>query len=71
MSDGFGLGLNTFHSIHNRIYDSADRILDIGHHPTHKLIGNSEDPSAEDHWVNVTEINASWEKRMYIFSSWN
>lgn len=71
MSDGCGLGLNTLHSIHNHIYDSADDILDVGHHPTHKLIGNGEDPSADDHGVNVTETNASWEKRMHIFNSWN
>lgn len=68
MADGCGLALNTLHSTQNSVYDNANHILDVAHHSTHKLIGNGEDMSADDHRVNVAEINTSWEKRTHIIN---
>lgn len=59
MSDDCSLNVNTLHSIQNSVYNGADHILDVAHHPTHKLISNGEDVSASDHRVNVAEINTS------------
>lgn len=68
---GCSWDVNTLHSIQNSVYDGADRILDVAHHPSHKLIGNGEDTSADDHGVNVAEINTSWEKKVHIINPRN